>query len=73
MHSRILRNVEELIKMHGKPRREVYFDGENSGRVLKEVVEAMLPYFREVGYGHPSITNKPGRKAYEAFQKRRNL
>jgi len=37
--------VKELLKAHGKPQREVYFDLENSGWVPPEVVEAMLPYF----------------------------
>lgn len=58
-------NIRELIKAHGKPPREVYFDHENSGRPPREVVEAMMPYFNEVGYGHPSITNKPGWEACE--------
>jgi len=73
MSERTLKSIEELIKFHGKPKREVYFDGENSGRVLKEVIEAMLPYFRDTGYGHPSITNKPGWEAYEAFSKASEL
>jgi len=61
-----LNNVRELLKLHGKPVREVYFDLENSGWVPPEVVEAMLPYFNRYGYGHPSITNKPGWEALEA-------
>ncbi len=27
----------------------------------------MLPYFNKYGYGHPSITNRPGWEAYEAI------
>lgn len=53
-------NVRELIRAHGKPKREVYFDHENSGWIPPEVVEATLPYFNVKGYGHPSITHKPG-------------
>ncbi len=58
--------VEGLLREHGQPEREVYFDHENSGWVPPEVVEAMLPYFNRKGFGHPSITNKPGWEAYEA-------
>ncbi|WFO76067.1 cysteine desulfurase [Desulfurococcaceae archaeon MEX13E-LK6-19] len=61
-----LEKVRNLLKAHGKPPREVYFDLENSGFVPKEVVEEMLPYFNKYGYGHPSITNKPGWEALEA-------
>ncbi len=59
-------SVEGLLREHGQPEREVYFDHENSGWVPPEVVEAMLPYFNRKGFGHPSITNKPGWEAYEA-------
>jgi len=61
-----LTRVRELLKSHGKPVREVYYDLENSGWVPREVVEAMLPYFNTYGYGHPSITHKPGWEALEA-------
>ncbi|MBS7609641.1 cysteine desulfurase [Candidatus Bathyarchaeota archaeon] len=60
-------NVRELIKAHGDIEREVYLDFENSGPVLPEVIEAMLPYLRERGYGNPTITHKPGWEAYEAI------
>ncbi len=60
--------VSEFIKYHGKPVREVYLDHENSGWVPPEVVEAMLPYFNQKGYGHPSITNLPGWEAYEVVE-----
>ncbi len=70
MHvSNELRKVREFLKAHGQPEREVYFDLENSGWVPPEVVRAMLPYFSEVGYGHPSITNKRGWEALEAVLK----
>ncbi|MEM3132146.1 MAG: hypothetical protein QXV72_05935, partial [Sulfolobales archaeon] len=59
-------SVEELLRAHGKPPREVYMDNENSGYVPKEVVEEMIPYFNTIGYGHPSITHKLGWEAYEA-------
>ncbi|MET1159780.1 MAG: cysteine desulfurase family protein [Thermoprotei archaeon] len=61
-----LDKVRELLRVHGKPKREVYFDFENSAWVPPEVVDAMLPYFNKYGYGHPSITNKPGWEALEA-------
>jgi len=63
-----MNKVKELLKVHGKPSREVYFDHENSGWVPPEVVEAMLPYFNKKGYGHPAITNKPGWEAYEVLE-----
>ncbi|MCX8185015.1 MAG: cysteine desulfurase family protein [Sulfolobales archaeon] len=62
-------SVEELLKAHGRPSREVYFDNENSGYVPREVVEEMIPYFNSVGYGHPSITHRPGWEAYEVVYK----
>ena len=57
--------IRQLLRAHGKPPREVYFDLENSGWVPPEVVSAMLQYFNEYGYGHPSITHKPGWEAQE--------
>lgn len=66
-------SVKELLAEHGTPEREVYFDHENSGWVPPEVVEAMLPYFNKRGYGHPSITNKPGWEAYEVIWEARKL
>ena len=66
-------DVRSLLEAHGKPEREVYLDNENSGWVPPEVVEAMLPYFNEVGYGHPSITNRPGWEALEVLQETSEL
>lgn len=60
--------VSELLKEHGIPPREVYFDHENSGWVPPEVVNEMMQYFNRKGYGHPSITNKPGWEAYEVLE-----
>jgi cysteine desulfurase len=56
-----------LLEEHGKPKKEVYLDGENSGFVPDEVIEAILPYFNKVGYGHPSITHRPGWEAYQVM------
>lgn len=61
-------SLKELLKTHGNPPKEVYLDNENSGWIPPEVVSAMLPYFNEKGYGHPSITNKPGWEAYELVE-----
>jgi len=66
-------SVRELLELHGKPPREVYFDLENSGYVPPEVVSEMLLYFNSVGYGHPSITHKPGWEAYEAVYRAKEL
>jgi len=68
-----LMSVKDLLKLHGKPIREVYFDHENSGWAPPEVVEAMLPYFNIKGYGHPSITHKPGWEAYEVVYETKEL
>lgn len=65
MTSNVLENIKALIRAHGKPQREVYFDLENSGWVPKTVVEAMIPYYNRYGYGHPAITHKPGWEALE--------
>ncbi len=62
---RISSKVRELLKEHGRPAREIYFDLENGVWVPREVVEAMLPFFNERGYGHPSVTHKPGWEALE--------
>ncbi|RLE89447.1 MAG: cysteine desulfurase [Thermoprotei archaeon] len=58
-------SIKALLKAHGTPLREVYFDLENSPFVPREVVEAMLPYFNKYGYGNPAITHKPGWEAYD--------
>mgnify|MGYP000170860950 CR=1 FL=1 len=60
-------SIKELLKSHGTPPREVYFDLENSPFVPREVVKAMLPYFNKYGYGNPAITHKPGWEAYDAI------
>jgi len=65
--------IRELLAAHGKPAREVYLDNENSGWVPREVVEEMIPYFNERGYGHPSITNKPGWEALEVIAETNEL
>lgn len=65
--------IEDLLRVHGKPAKEVYLDNENSGWVPREVVEAMIPYFNVVGYGHPSITNKPGWEAFEVLDETSEL
>lgn len=60
-------DVKELIKAHEGLKREVYLDIENGGVVPKEVLESMLPYFNQRGYGNPTLTHKPGWEAYEAI------
>ena len=67
MTTDLVRSVKELLRSHGKPSREVYLDSENSGIVLEEALAEMLKVYREVGYGHPSITNRPGWEAYEVL------
>ncbi|MEM0314282.1 MAG: aminotransferase class V-fold PLP-dependent enzyme, partial [Candidatus Bathyarchaeia archaeon] len=60
-------NVKELIKAHEGLKREVYLDIENGGVVANEVLESMLPYFNQRGYGNPTLTHKPGWEAYETI------
>ncbi|MCX8177519.1 MAG: cysteine desulfurase [Candidatus Bathyarchaeota archaeon] len=60
-------NIKELIKVHEGLKREVYLDVENGGIVAKEVLESMLPYFNQRGYGNPTLTHKPGWEAYETI------
>ncbi len=69
----LVEKIRELLRAHGVPRREVYFDLENSGWVPREVVEAMVPYYYEKGYGHPSITHKPGWEALEVVYEAKEL
>ena len=59
------KRIESLLASHGRAKREVYLDLENSGLIFKEALERMIEAYREHGYGHPSITHKPGWSAYE--------
>ncbi|MCS7364681.1 MAG: cysteine desulfurase [archaeon GB-1867-035] len=65
----IIRSVKDLIEIHGKPKREVYLDSENSGLIFPEALEEMISCYRETGYGHPSITHKIGWMSYEKIFK----
>jgi len=60
-------NVRELLKAHEGIAHEVYLDNENSTIVPKEVVEAMLPFYGQKGYGNPTLTHKPGWEAFETI------
>jgi cysteine desulfurase len=53
-----------------KPERRVYLDNMATTPVLHEVLEAMLPYFREV-YGNPQSIHSWGDEAREAIEKAR--
>ena len=50
--------------------RKVYLDYTAAAPVLPEVLEAMLPYFREV-YGNPQSMHAWGDEAREAIEKAR--
>jgi cysteine desulfurase len=63
----MVENIKALLKAHENLRREVYLDNENSTMVPKEVVEAMLPYYTQQGYGNPTLTHKPGWEAFETI------
>jgi cysteine desulfurase len=56
--------------MGTKPERKVYLDYIATTPVLPEVLEAMLPYFREV-YGNPQSMHAWGDEAREAIEKAR--
>jgi cysteine desulfurase len=56
--------------MGTKPERKVYLDNIATTPVLPEVLEAMLPYFREV-YGNPQSMHAWGDEAREAIEKAR--
>lgn len=55
-----------------KPERKVYLDYIATTPVLPEVLETMLPYFREV-YGNPQSMHDWGDEAREAIEKARGL
>lgn len=61
----VVRSVKDLIKLHGKPKREVYLDSENSGVIFPEALEEMISCYKGSCYGHPSITHKIGWMSYE--------
>src|SRR3989337_3814220 len=63
----LVENVKELLKAHEGITHEVYHDNETSTVVPKEVVEAMLPYYSQKGYGNPTLTHKPGWEAFETI------
>src|SRR4030042_5023372 len=53
-----------------KPGKKVYLDNMATTPVLPEVLESMLPYFREV-YGNPQSIHSWGDEAREAIEKAR--
>jgi cysteine desulfurase len=63
----MVENVRDLLKAHEGVKREVYLDNENSTIVPKDVVDAMLPYYSQRGYGNPTLTHKPGWEAFETI------
>ncbi len=65
MSSDIIKDVYSLLESHGKPKKEVYLDSENSGLIFPEALEALIETYKNSGYGHPSITHKIGWESYE--------
>ena len=63
----MVENVRDLLKAHEGIMHEVYLDNENSTIVPKDVVDAMLPYYNQRGYGNPTLTHKPGWEAFETI------
>ena len=63
----MVENIRDLLEAHKGLKREVYLDNENSTAVPKGVVDAMLPYYSQRGYGNPTLTHKPGWEAFETI------
>jgi cysteine desulfurase len=63
----MVENVKALLKAHENLKREVYLDSENSTVVPREVLDEMLPYYSQKGYGNPTLTHKPGWEAFETI------
>ena len=63
----MVENVKALLKAHENLKREVYLDNENSTVVPREVLDEMLPYYSQKGYGNPTLTHKPGWEAFETI------
>ena len=63
----MVENVKDLLRAHEGIKREIYLDNENSTLVSTDVIEAMLPYYNQRGYGNPTLTHKPGWEAFEAI------
>ncbi|MCS7139347.1 MAG: cysteine desulfurase [Candidatus Nezhaarchaeota archaeon] len=66
-YSDLLRSISELIDSHGKPKREVYLDNENSGLIVSEALKAMEDAYLRCGRGHPSITHLMGWMSYQSL------
>jgi len=63
----MVENVRDLLRAHEGIKREIYLDNENATLVPTDVIEAMLPYYNQQGYGNPTLTHKPGWEAFEAI------
>ena len=63
----MVENVRDLLKAHEGVKHEVYLDNENSTVVPKDVVDTMIPYYNQRGYGNPTLTHKPGWEAFETI------
>ncbi len=66
-YSDLSKSIDELIKSHGLPKREVYLDHENSGLIIPEAIKAMNEAYELSGKGHPSITHLMGWRSYQAL------
>ncbi len=66
-YSDLSKPIDELIKSHGLPEREVYLDHENSGLIIPEALRAIDDAYRLSGKGHPSITHLMGWISYQAL------
>ena len=73
MSSDVIKDVRSLLESHGKPKKEVYLDSENSGLIFPEALEALIEAYKNIGYGHPSITHKIGWESYEILYESSNI
>lgn len=69
IYSDLTRDIEDLLKSHGIPEREVYLDSENSGLIFPEALDAMVRAYSVSGRGHPAITHRAGWESYETMYK----
>jgi len=61
-------HIQDLLKQHGVPKKEVYLDWINGSVVDKEVLDAMIPYYLEKDYGNPAITHRIGWSTLDFYE-----
>ncbi len=64
-------HIQDLLKQHGVPKKEVYLDWINGSVVDKEVLDAMIPYYLEKDYGNPAITHRIGWSTLDFYERKK--